>query len=139
MVPSKHMKWLAISLYVASLIFIWLDYFTKLSGYATLEGALLYTILAPLITYAGFKIYKIGSLKFWQWYWTVWGIFFLGFVMFAIENLLLVYALPIPAWREWEWNNVSVRMVFTLPISYVIGGYLGYQFGKRRRFRPLIF
>ncbi len=48
--------------------FTWLDYFIKLTGYTTLESALLYTMIAPLLTFAGFKIYQIKSLKFWQWY-----------------------------------------------------------------------
>jgi DMSO reductase anchor subunit len=139
MASGKFMKWLAISLYIAFLLFAWLDYFMKLTGSATVEGALLYTIIVPLVTFAGFKIYHIKSPKVWEWYWTAWGVLFLGFLIFAIVNLLLMYALPLPAWREWEWDNVGFRIAFTLPLSYVIGGYLGYTFGKSRGFGPLIF
>jgi len=64
MASGKFMKWLAISLYVALLVFTWLDYFIKLTGYATLEGALLYTLIAPVLTFTGFKIHQIKSLKF---------------------------------------------------------------------------
>jgi hypothetical protein len=77
---SKFMKWLAISLYIAFLLFAWLDYFTKLTGYATVESALFCTFIVPLVTIAGFKIYRIKNPKVWEFYWTVWGMLFLGFL-----------------------------------------------------------
>jgi hypothetical protein len=132
------MKWLAISLYVALLLFIWLDYFIKLTGYATLGGALLYTITAPLVTLAGFKIYnkiyQIGSLKFWQWYWTVFGAAVFGFAIYAAITFLLNRVLSLSAWAE----APSVLLIYVV-FSYVMGAYLGYRFGKRRGFRPLTF
>jgi hypothetical protein len=134
MASGKFMKWLAISLYVALLLFTWLDYFIRLTGYATLEGALLYTIIVPLVTFAGFKIYKIGSLKFWKTLWTVFGAAVFGFAIFAVTTFLLNRVLSIPAWAE---TSSVVATYFAL--SYVIGAYLGYRFGKRRGFRPLIF
>ena len=128
------MKWLAISLYVAFLLFIWPDYFFKLTGYATLEGALLYTIIVPLVTFASFKIYKIRSLKFWQWEWTVFGACVFGFLIWSAITFLLNRVLLLSA--------VAMEPFVVIPyflLSYVIGGYLGYRFGKRRGFRPLIF
>ncbi len=136
MVSRKFMVWLAISLYVALLLFIWLDYFMKLTGYATLEGALLYTVIAPLLTFAGFRIYKIESLKFWKSTWTILGAAVFGFIMYAIVNLLLYRILSLPAWIE---MNADARTVLTMPVAYVIGAYLGYRLGKRRGFRPPLY
>jgi uncharacterized membrane protein (DUF106 family) len=133
MIPSKRMKWLAISGYVAILLFIWLDYFLKLTGYANLEGALLFTVGAPLVTFAGFKIYKVTSLKFWQWEWTLFGVFVFGFAIWSAIWFLLSSVLSSPGWAEGPIIPFS-----TLAVSYVAGGYLGYRFGKRRGFRPLI-
>ncbi|MGB8780751.1 MAG: hypothetical protein WCD81_08905 [Candidatus Bathyarchaeia archaeon] len=134
----RPMKWLAISGYVALLLFIWLDYFIKLTGYATLEDVLLYTIIAPLVTFAGFKIYfkiyQIASLKFWQWYWTIFGIFIFGFLIWSAITFLLNRVLLLSAVT----GEPFVLFPYFL-LSYVIGGYLGYRFGKRRGFRPLIF
>lgn len=128
------MKLLAISGYVAFLLFIWLDYFIKLTGYATLEGALLYTIVVPPVTFAGFKIYKTGSPKFWQWEWTVFGAAVFGFLIYAAITFLLNRVLLLTALAE----EPSVFIPY-ISLSYVIGGYMGYRFGKRRGFRPLTF
>jgi hypothetical protein len=133
MASGKFMKWLAISLYVALLVFTWLDYFIKLTGYATLEGALLYTLIAPVLTFTGFKIHQIKSLKFWQILWTVFGAAVFGFAIFAVVTFLLNRVLSLPAWAE------TPSAFLTFAVSYVIGTYLGYRFGKRRGFRPLIF
>jgi len=133
MVSGKFMKWLAISLYIAFLLFTWLDYFVKLTGYATLEGALLYTLIAPVLTLASFKIRQIKSLKFWQILWTVFGAAFFGFAIFAVMTFLLNRVFSLPAWAE------TPSAFLTFAASYVIGTYLGYRFGKRRGFRPLIF
>ncbi len=137
MVPSNRMKWLAISLYVALLLFTWLDYFNKLTGYATLEGALLYTLLAPILTYAVFRVYRIAwahaSLKFWQTYWTALGAGVFGFVIYAAITFLLNRVLLLTALAE----DPFVFIPYIL-LSYVIGGYLGYRVGKRRQFRPII-
>jgi hypothetical protein len=135
MVPSKRMKWLAISGYVALLLFIWLDYFLKLTGYANPEGALLYTLGAPLVTFAGFKIYKVKSLKFWQWEWSLFGAFVFGFAIWSAITFLLNRVLSSPGWAE----APLIQPFLTLAISYVTGAYLGYRFGKKRGFIPLIF
>jgi len=129
-----YMKWLAISLYVVLLLFTWLDYFTKITGYATLEGALLYTMIAPLLTFVGFRIYKIESLKFWQLRWTICGALIFGFIIYGAVNFLLYCVLSLPAWIE---MNGLLRLFLTMPVSYVIGTYLGHRLGKRRGFRPL--
>jgi uncharacterized protein YacL len=134
MASGKFVKWLAISLYVALLLFIWLDYFIKLTGYATLEGALLYTITAPLVTFAGFKIYQIKSLKFWQVLWTACGAAIFGFVIFSVISFLLNRVLSLQALTE-----TPIVFFTNFVLSYAIGAYLGYRFGKRRGFRPLIF
>jgi len=128
------MRWLAISGYVAFLLVIWLDYFIKLTGYATLGGALLYTIVVPLVTIAGFKIYKTGSPKFWQWCWTIFGACVFGFFIWSAITFLLNRVLFLTALAE----EPFVLIPYFL-LSYVIGGFLGYRFGKRRGFRPLIF
>jgi len=130
----RRMKWLAISLYVVLLLFTWLDYFTKITGYATLEGALLYTMIAPLLTFVGFRIYKIESLKFWQLRWTICGALIFGFIIYGAVNFLLYCVLSLPAWIE---MNGLLRLFLTMPVSYVIGTYLGHRLGKRRGFRPL--
>jgi hypothetical protein len=134
MASDSFMKWLAISGYVALLLFIWLDYFIKLTGYATLEGALLYTIIVPPLTFAGFKIYKIKSPKFWQWEWTVFGTCVFGFLIWSAITFLLNRVLLLSAVA----GEPFVFVPYFL-LSYVIGGYLGYRFGKRRGFRPLVF
>jgi hypothetical protein len=133
MTSSKFMKWLAISFYVALLLFTWLDYFTKLTGYATLEGALLYTIIAPILTLVGFKIYQTRSIRFWQVAWTIFGAAVFGFAIFAVTTFLLNRVLSLPAWTE------TPSAFLTFGVSYVIGTCLGYRFGKRRGFRPIIF
>jgi hypothetical protein len=133
MASARFMKWLAISLYVVLLLFAWLDYFIKLTGYATLEGALLYTLMAPVLTIAGFKIRQIKSLRFWQILWTALGAVVFGFGIFAVISFLLNRVLSLTTWAEMP------SMFFTIVVSYVIGAYLGYRFGKRRGFRPLIF
>ena len=133
MVSGKFMKWLAISLYIALLLFTWLDYFINLTGYTTLESALLYTLIAPVLTFAGFKIHQIKSLRFWQILWTVFGAAAFGFAIFAAITFLLNRVLSLPAWAE------TPSAFLTFAISYVIGTYLGYRFGKRRGFKPLIF
>jgi hypothetical protein len=132
MVPGRFMKWLAIVGYIAFLLFTWLDYFIKLTGYATLEGALLYTILVPLITYAGFKIYKIKSLKFWQWEWTVgFGAIF-GFAIWSAITFLLNRVLSVSEWA----GTPGVLFTYTM-LAYAIGVYAAYRVGKRRQFRPI--
>jgi hypothetical protein len=133
MASTKFMKWLAIFLYVALLLFTWLDYFTKLTGYATLEGALLYTIIAPILTLVGFKIYQTRSIRFWQVAWTIFGTAVFGFAIFAVTTFLLNHVLSLPAWAD------TPSAFLTFGFSYVIGTYLGYRFGKRRGFRPIIF
>jgi len=133
MVSRKFMKWLAISLYVAFLLFTWLDYFVKLTGYTSLESALLYTLIAPVLTVAGFKIRKIKSLKFWQILWAVFGAAAFGFAIFAVITFLLNRVFSLPAWAE------TPSAFLTFAFSYVMGTYLGYRFGKRRGFRPPIF
>jgi hypothetical protein len=132
MVSGKLMKWLAISLYAALLLFVWLDYFLKLTGYATLEGALLYSILAPTITYAGFQIYRIARLKFWQALWTVFGACVFGFAIYAAITFLLNRILSLSALAD-----SSIVLLTYVALSYVVGAYLGYRFGKRRRFMPI--
>lgn len=114
-------------------VFTWLDYFIKLTGYATLEGALLYTLIAPVLTFTGFKIHQIKSLKFWQILWTVFGATVFGFAIFAVVTFLLNRVLSLSAWAE------TPSAFLTFAVSYIIGTYLGYRFGKRRGFRPLIF
>jgi hypothetical protein len=133
MVSGKFMKWLAISLYIAFLLFTWLDYSVKLTGYTTLESALLYTLIAPLLTLAGFKIHQIKSFKLWQILWTVFGAAVFGFAIFAAITFLLNRVFSLPVWAE------TPSAFLTFAVSYVIGTYLGYRFGKRRGFRPLIF
>jgi uncharacterized membrane protein (DUF106 family) len=134
MPSGKFMKWLAISLYVALLLFTWLDYFIKLTGYATLEGVLLYTILAPLITYAGFRIYRIKSLRFWQWDWIVgFGAVF-GFGIWSAITFLLNRVLSVSEWA----GTPGVLFTYTI-FAYAMGVYAAYRVGKRRQFRPLVF
>lgn len=133
--PRRYV-WLALSLYVALLVFSWLDYFMGLTGYATLGGVLLYTVIAPLVAFAGFKIYQIKSLKFWQVTWTIFGAAVLGFIIYGVVNLLLYRIVSLPAWVEMD---ADVRMVLSMPISYVIGAYLGYRLGKSRAFTPTLF
>ncbi len=133
MVSDKFMKWLAISLYFAFLLFTWLDYSVKLTGYTTLESALLYTLIAPVLTFTGFKIRQIRSLKFWQILWIVFGAAVFGFAIFAVITFLLNRVFSLPAWAE------TPSAFLTFVVSYVIGTYVGYRFGKRRGFRPLIF
>jgi len=98
--------------------------------------ALLFTVLAPLATFLGFKVYQIRSLKFWEFTWTIGGALILGFILYGIVNLLLYRILSLPAWVEMDGD---IRLVLTMPISYVIGAYLGYRLGKRRGFRPITF
>ena len=140
MVSRKFMVWLAISLYVALLLFIWVDYFMKLTGYATLEGALLYTVIAPLLTFAGFRIYyriyKIESLKFWRLTWTICGALIFGFIIYGAANFLLYRVLSLPAWIK---TDGLIRLFLTMPVAYVIGAYLGYRLGKRRGFRQPLY
>ena len=133
MVSDKFMKWLAISLYFAFLLFTWLDYSVKLTGYTTLESALLYTLIAPVLTFTGFKIRQIRSLKFWQILWIVFGAAVFGFAIFAVITFLLNRVFSLPAWAE------TPSAFLTFVVSYMIGTYVGYRFGKRRGFRPLIF
>jgi hypothetical protein len=135
MVSRGLMVWSAISVYVVLLLFTWLDYFMKLTGYATLEGALLYTVIAPPLTYIGFRIYQTKSLKFWQSLWAIFGAAVFGFVMYAIINLLLNRVLSLPVWTQMDGLT---QTVLVMPISYVIGAYIGYRIGKRRDFRPLL-
>ncbi|MFQ6124366.1 MAG: hypothetical protein ACE5R6_07140 [Candidatus Heimdallarchaeota archaeon] len=127
---------MAISLYVVLFLFTWLDYFTKITGYTTLEGALFYTIIAPFLTFVGFKINKIGSLKFWQLTWTICGAFIFGFIIYGTTNFLLYRVLSPPAWIEMD---ELLRLFLSMPVSYVIGTYLGYRLGKRRGFSPLLY
>lgn len=132
----RRYVWLAISLYLALLVFSWLDYLMGLTGYATLGGALLYTVIAPLVTFAGFKIHRMKSLKFWQVTWAIFGAVVLGFIIYGVVNLLLYRILSLPAWVK---MNGDIRLVLTMPISYVVGAYLGYRLGKSRAFTPPLF
>jgi hypothetical protein len=128
----RRMKWLAIFGYSIVLVFIWLDYFLKLTGYVTFESALLYTLTAPILTLAGFQVYRIASLKFWQALWTAFGACVFGFFIYAAITFLLNRVLLLTALAE----DPFVVIPYVL-LSYVIGGYLGYRFGKRRQFRPI--
>lgn len=128
----RRMKLLAISLYSIMLVFSWLDYFLKLTGYVTFESALLYTLLAPIVTFAGFQIYRITSLKFWQTLWTVFGACIFGFFIWASITFLLNRVLLLTALTE---EPFVFFAYFSL--SYLIGGYIGYRLGKRRGFRPV--
>lgn len=128
----RRMKLLAISLYSIVLVFSWLDYFLKLTGYITFESALLYTLVAPILTFAGFKVYQIASLKFWQALWTVSGACIFGFFIWAAITFLLNRVLLLTALTE---EPFVFFAYFSL--SYLIGGYIGYRLGKRRGFRPV--
>jgi hypothetical protein len=128
----RPMKWLAISLYGIVLMYSWLDYFLKLTGYVTFESALLYTLVAPMLTLAGFQVYRIASLKFWQALWTVFGACVFGFFIWASITFLLNRVLLVPALAA---EPFVVTLYFLL--SYVIGGYIGYRLGRRRGFRPI--
>ena len=136
MVSRRLMVWSAILVYVVLLLYTWIDYFLKLTGYVTLEGALLFTVIAPLLTFASFGIRQIKSPKFWQLTWTILGAAVFGFVIYAIVNLLLYCVLGLPAWIEMD---DLIKLVLTMPVSYVIGAYLGYRLGKRIGFRPPLF
>jgi hypothetical protein len=140
MASYRSMVWLAILIYTALALFVWLDYFMAISGYATLEGALLYTIAAPIVTFAAFRIHRMISQvtgpKFWQWAWTIFGALFFGFIIYAIVNLFLYTILSLPIWVQ---MGADLRTVLTMPASYVIGAFLGYWFGKRRQFRTPFF
>jgi len=125
------MKLLAISLYSIVLVFSWLDYFLKLTGYVTFESALLYTLLAPIMTFAGFQIRRITSLKFWQALWTVFGACVFGFFIWAAITFLLNRVLLLTALAE-----EPFVLVADFSLSYLIGGYIGYRLGRRRGFRP---
>jgi hypothetical protein len=127
------MKWLAISLYSIVLVYIWLDYFLKLTGYVASESALLYTLTAPILTFAGFQIYRITSLKFWQWSWTVFGAGVFGFLIWSAITFLLNRVLLLSAVA----GEPFVLIPYPL-LSYVIGGYTGYRLGRRRGFRPIL-
>lgn len=133
MVSRRLMVRSAILMYVVFLLYTWIDYFMKLTGYITLEGALLFTVIAPLLTFASFGIRQIKSLKFWQLTWTILGAAVFGFIIYAIVNLLLYRILSLPAWIEMD---DLIKLVSTMPVSYVIGAYLGYRLGKRIGFRP---
>lgn len=124
---------LVISLYVAAALFNWLDYLAKLTGYATLEGALLYTILTPILIFASHRIRQIKSIKFWQLTWAILGALIFGFVIFSIVSLLLNRILCLSAWMEMD---SLIRIFLTMSISYAIGAYLGYRLGKIVGFRP---
>jgi hypothetical protein len=125
------MKLLAISLYSIVLVFGWLDYFLKLTGYVTLESALIYTLVTPILTFAGFKVYQIASLRFWQALWTVFGACVFGFFIWAAITFLLNRVLLLTALAE------EPFVFFTyFSLSYLIGGYIGYRLGRRRGFRP---
>lgn len=128
----NRMKWLAISLYGIVLVFSWLDYFLKLTGYATFESAFLYTLLAPIVTFAGFQIYRITSLKFWQALWTVFGACVFGFFIYAVITFLLNRVFLLTA-------LAGEPLVFIpyMALSYVMGGYIGYRLGRRRGFGPI--
>ena len=128
----RRMKWLAISLYGIVLVYTWLDYFLKLTGYVTLESALLYTMIAPILTFAGFQVYRIASLKFWQALWTVFGACVFGFLIWSAITFLLNRVLLLSA--------VAGEPFVVIPyflLSYVIGSYIGYRLGRRRGFRPI--
>jgi hypothetical protein len=128
------MKRLAILLYSIVLVYSWVDYFLKLTGYVTFESALLYTLVAPVLTFAGFQVYRIASLKFWQALWTVFGACVFGFFIWASITFLLNRILLLTALAEEPFVFIPY-----FSLSYVIGGYMGYRYGKRRGFRPLIF
>jgi hypothetical protein len=133
-VKFQFAKWLAILLYSTVLVYSWLDYFLKLTGYVTLETVLLYTLVAPILTFAGFRFYSIASLKFWQALWIAFGAFVFGFFIWAAITFLLNRVLLLTTLA----GEPSVVILY-FSLSYVVGGYIGYQFGKRRGFRPLIF
>ena len=127
----RRMKWLAISLYSIVLVFSWLDYFLKLTGYVTFESAVLYTLLTPVVTFAGFQIRRITSLKFWQALWTVFGACVFGFFIWAAITFLLNRVLLLTALAA-----EPLVLVTDFSLSYLIGGYIGYRLGRRRGFRP---
>lgn len=133
MISRRFVVVLTISLYIVLLLFTWVDYFIKLTGYATFEGALLYTLGTPLLILVSFGIRKIKSLKFWQLTWTAAGAIIFGFALYAIVNLLLYRVFSLPVWVEMDG---LVRLLLTMPLSYAIGAYLGYKLGKRRGFTP---
>lgn len=133
-VKSQFMKRLAILLYSIVLVYSWVDYFLKLTGYVTFESALLYTLVAPVLTFAGFQVYRIASLKFWQALWIVFGACVFGFFIWASITFLLNRILLLTALAE-----EPFVFILYFSLSYVIGGYMGYRYGKRRGFRPLIF
>jgi hypothetical protein len=128
----RRMKWLAISLYSIVLVYSWLDYFLKLTGYVTFESALLYTLVAPIVTFAGFQVYRIASLKFWQALWTVFGACVFGFFIYAVITFLLNRVFLLTA-------LAGEPLVFIpyMALSYVMGGYIGYRLGRRRGFGPI--
>jgi hypothetical protein len=127
---------LAVSLYAAVLLFTWLDYFMKLTGYVTLESALLYTLITPLVTFVGFRIYLTRSLRFWKLLWIIFGAAVFGFIIYAFAFFLLNRVLSLTAWEEMDGLTHTVLI---MPVSYVIGAYLGYRLGKRREFMPIFF
>ena len=133
MMSRRFIVMLTISLYIVLLLFTWVDYSIKLTGYATFEGALLYTAVTPLLILVSFGIRKIKSLKFWQLTWTALGVLIFGFVLYAIVNFLLYRVFSLPVWVEMDG---LVRLLLTMPLSYVIGAYLGYKLGERRGFTP---
>lgn len=134
-VVRKHHVWLAYGIYIGVAVAGWLGH---LIGYVSLKGALLYTLITPIILFIIFYVRKSKHQKtFMKWVTVLGGGLALGFPIWLFLN----YILYVPSWAPLHGNHGPLaRLAFFLSTATSYGGaaYIMYKLGQKRGFKPFI-
>ncbi len=121
-----------VGVYIASMVFAWVGYFIR---FIPLMGAILPTILIPLILFGVYYIRKLDNRTIYKIVWIVCGGIFIGAPIWAISYYILIGAPWAPLNETHDILKDSISILIMVPI-FGVAAYLMYRLGKRRDFRP---
>lgn len=129
----ENWAWIAIFVYIITTIIGWIGY---IIGIISLVGILLTTIGIPIFIIGILYIRKLESRTIYKYVWIITGAaFFGGLIWFVIA-----YIFQGAPWAPLRDSEFVLQIIFSIGstiICWGIGGYIGYEIGKRRNFKPL--
>ena len=130
----EHSPWIGAGIYIGIAMAGWIGY---LRGFVPLEGAVLYTVITPLMI---FGIYRLRRTKYQRTFMrlvtVVGGGLALGFPIWISVNYIL-YAAPWSPLRECRGLG-GIVFVLSTALSYCGAAYLMDRLGKKREYRPFL-
>ena len=128
----EHRWWLIAGTYIGIMMAGWIGYFR---GFVALEGAILYTVVTPLVL---FGIYRIRKSRYQMRLVTViGGGLALGFPIWISVNYIL-YVAPWSPLRECDLILGGISFVLSTVLSYGLAAYVMDRLGKKRDYKPFM-